>query len=231
MAPRGVIVETVSPQVIEACAAAAHMAIRANRMGRRTGNPETDYDPLLGKTLTWSNEYYKYQEETRKGVSKVLLTDSDASEIHTSWLSERKQAGWTYGPVKEVYLKQHPCMVLYEDLLPEHRKEKEIFVLTVREMAAALSNEGTASADAKPASADARPAVGNVPSDAYEPMLRWFVYEHLPPHLQEVSRPFGELARRIVSTLRPSAERTVSLRKLLESKDAAVRAKIGRAHV
>ncbi len=57
-------------------------------------------------------------------------------------------------------------------------------------------------------------------------MLKWFEYAHLPPHLQEVSRPFGELAERICETITPGPERAVALRKLLEGKDAAVRAKL-----
>jgi hypothetical protein len=57
-----------------------------------------------------------------------------------------------------------------------------------------------------------------------EPMMRWFAYAHLPDELQKVSKPFGDLATALCTTLRPSAERTVALRKLLESKDAAVRA-------
>jgi len=55
-------------------------------------------------------------------------------------------------------------------------------------------------------------------------MLQFFAYEHLPPHLQSVSRPFGDLARHIVRTLPSNAERTSGLRKLLEAKDCAVRA-------
>lgn len=57
-----------------------------------------------------------------------------------------------------------------------------------------------------------------------ERMLRWFKYDHLPAQLQAVSKPFGELAEHLVYTLTPGPERTVALRKLLESKDAAVRA-------
>jgi hypothetical protein len=57
-----------------------------------------------------------------------------------------------------------------------------------------------------------------------ETMLRWFVYAHLPEKLRSVSEPFGVLAQRIVDTLPQCAERTVALRKLLEAKDAAVRA-------
>lgn len=59
-----------------------------------------------------------------------------------------------------------------------------------------------------------------------ERMLRWFEYEHLPEHLQEISKPFGELARTLCNTVDGGPERTVALRKLLEAKDAAVRAKL-----
>ncbi len=57
-----------------------------------------------------------------------------------------------------------------------------------------------------------------------EPLLQFFVYAHLPEHLQMVSKPFGELADHIVKTLPRNPERTVALRKLLEAKDCAVRA-------
>lgn len=57
-----------------------------------------------------------------------------------------------------------------------------------------------------------------------ERMLKWFEYSHLPEKLQAVSKPFGELAKHVVSTIEPGPERTVALRKLLEAKDAAVRA-------
>lgn len=55
-------------------------------------------------------------------------------------------------------------------------------------------------------------------------MLQFFEYSHLPPHLQAVSKPFGELAQKMVTDLPSNAERTAGLRKLLEAKDCAVRA-------
>lgn len=61
-----------------------------------------------------------------------------------------------------------------------------------------------------------------------EPILQFFAFVHLPPHLAAVSQPFSELANRIVETLPRNPERTVALRKLLEAKDAAVRAKIAK---
>ena len=57
-------------------------------------------------------------------------------------------------------------------------------------------------------------------------MLIWFAYDHLPQHLQETSRGFHGLAVSLVESISPGPERTVALRKLLEAKDAAVRAKL-----
>jgi hypothetical protein len=59
-----------------------------------------------------------------------------------------------------------------------------------------------------------------------EPIMQFFSWTHLPENLQAISRPFGEIANKIVETLPRNAERTVALRKLLEAKDAAVRAQL-----
>ncbi len=55
-------------------------------------------------------------------------------------------------------------------------------------------------------------------------VLRFFRYEHLPTHLHAVSQPFAELAQTVAERAPDSQETTVALRKLLEAKDAAVRA-------
>jgi hypothetical protein len=59
-----------------------------------------------------------------------------------------------------------------------------------------------------------------------EHILQFFAYDHLPRRLQVVSEPFGILAQQIVDLLPRNPERKVALRKLLEAKDAAVRAAI-----
>lgn len=61
---------------------------------------------------------------------------------------------------------------------------------------------------------------------ALDPILRYFHYSHLPPVLQAASQPFCSLAAHIVRTLPRNPERSVALRKLLEAKDAAVRANV-----
>ena len=71
------------------------------------------------------------------------------------------------------------------------------------------------------------PAEFHAAEIATDPILRYFHYSHLPPSLQGASRPFCELARHIITTTERNPERTVALRKLLEAKDAAVRAHVG----
>jgi hypothetical protein len=57
-------------------------------------------------------------------------------------------------------------------------------------------------------------------------ILQFFSYDHLKPEYQIVSKPFGLLAQYIVDNLPQNPERTVALRKLLESKEAAIRAQV-----
>lgn len=59
-----------------------------------------------------------------------------------------------------------------------------------------------------------------------EPMMQFFAYAHLPAHLQNISKPFGDLAQQMIDTLPRNPERTAGLRKLLEAKDCAVRASL-----
>lgn len=58
-----------------------------------------------------------------------------------------------------------------------------------------------------------------------EHVLQFFKYDHLPEELQEISKPFHGLAMQ-VATRADNQETTIALRKLLEAKDAAVRAVI-----
>ena len=59
-----------------------------------------------------------------------------------------------------------------------------------------------------------------------DPILRYFHFAHLPQSLQVTSIKFYELACYIIAVLPRNAERSVALRKLLEAKDAAVRANV-----
>jgi hypothetical protein len=60
-------------------------------------------------------------------------------------------------------------------------------------------------------------------------IAKFFAHDHLPPDLARISKPFGELADTLViecSTfgVTTGGQLAVALQKLLEAKDAAVRA-------
>lgn len=59
--------------------------------------------------------------------------------------------------------------------------------------------------------------------DSNYAILKYFEYEHLPPHLQAISKPFGEIAFELSIQLPYNDETLIMLRKLLEAKDCAVR--------
>lgn len=63
-------------------------------------------------------------------------------------------------------------------------------------------------------------------TEPHERLLQFFAYEHLPPRLQEISKPFCKLAEEIVGSIPPNPERSAGLRKLLEAKDCIVRSSI-----
>lgn len=65
-------------------------------------------------------------------------------------------------------------------------------------------------------------------SNEREHIMQFFAYTHLPARLQTISAPFGNLAEAMVISLPRNPERTVALRKLLEAKDAAVRALVAK---
>lgn len=62
--------------------------------------------------------------------------------------------------------------------------------------------------------------------ESSELILQFFAFAHLPPHLKNVSAAFAGMAGQLVLTLPRNPERTVALRKLLEAKDAVVRARL-----
>lgn len=61
-----------------------------------------------------------------------------------------------------------------------------------------------------------------------EHILQFFAYDHLPENLRLVSKPFHDMAHGTIMKQPRNPERTAALRKLLESKDACVRAALAK---
>lgn len=49
------------------------------------------------------------------------LVEAMAKNVHEVWAQSRMEQGWTYGQERNDQLKQHPCLVAYEEL-PEVEK-------------------------------------------------------------------------------------------------------------
>ena len=52
----------------------------------------------------------------------LQLVEMLAENTHEVWSKGRLDEGWTYGPVRNDELKQHPCLIPYSEL-PESEKE------------------------------------------------------------------------------------------------------------
>lgn len=57
-------------------------------------------------------------------------------------------------------------------------------------------------------------------------LTKFFVSDHLPPELREVSQLFERMAHFLDGGFDETAEKTAGMRKLLEAKDCFVRAKL-----
>lgn len=117
---------SIKASTIEACARAAHEANRAYciALGDRT-QPSWDDAPEWQKS------------SARNGVLGALAGATPA-QSHQSWLKEKRETGWRYGPVKDPERKEHPCFRPYHELPEEQRRKDDVFVAVVSAVGAAL---------------------------------------------------------------------------------------------
>ena len=51
----------------------------------------------------------------------LALCEQMARNTHEVWAASRIADGWTYGPRRDDALRQHPCLVPYEELSEEEK--------------------------------------------------------------------------------------------------------------
>lgn len=86
--------------------------------------------------LPWDQAPEWQRSSAVDGVEGILsgrITKPEQS--HESWLAEKTRTGWTYGPVKDADLKQHPCFVPYAELPPSQQVKDSLFFSIVRALA------------------------------------------------------------------------------------------------
>lgn len=116
----------MSPEKLEACARAAHEVNRA-------------YCIALGDLSqpSWEDAPEWQKSSAVNGV-RGSLTGNTPEQSHESWLKEKQETGWKFGPVKNPETKEHPCFVPYSELPMEQRAKDELFTTTVRAMSKVL---------------------------------------------------------------------------------------------
>jgi hypothetical protein len=95
------------------------------------------YYELLGDLSqpTWDDAPKWQRASTMNGIE--FLHKNPAAlldQLHTNWLREKIKDGWKYGPVKNPAKKEHPYMVLYNELPLEQKNKDYLFRAIVRQL-------------------------------------------------------------------------------------------------
>ena len=61
------------------------------------------------------------------GVDLHTMGDFGPEASHISWMKQKAEDGWVYGPVKDPEKKQHPCMVPFDQLPIDQQAKDFIF--------------------------------------------------------------------------------------------------------
>lgn len=68
------------------------------------------------------------QDSAMLGVKlHVDHPDAEPRASHESWMKQKVSEGWIYGPEKRVDLKQHPCLVPFDELPREQQAKDYLF--------------------------------------------------------------------------------------------------------
>lgn len=86
---------------------------------------------------SWEEAPDWQKDSARKGIELHWTAMREGKELppsasHDSWLKEKLDTGWKYGPVKNVEAKEHPCCVAYDELPLEQKTKDYLFGAVAR---------------------------------------------------------------------------------------------------
>lgn len=82
-------------------------------------------------SLPWDCETDELRQGVIDGVAYArggVTTEA----VHEEWARDKREHGWTWGPVKDPAAKTHPCLVPYDELPDYQRDKNRVFVALVR---------------------------------------------------------------------------------------------------
>lgn len=81
------------------------------------------HDPTIPVSDPWASTNLETRASAESGVIGIL-NGNTPEQSHEGWMQFKIDNGWTFGPVKDEVLKQHPLLVPYNEL-PESQKLKD----------------------------------------------------------------------------------------------------------
>lgn len=105
------------------------MGVNVEFIARQCHEANRAYCQSLGDKSQpgWKDAPEWQKESAMSGVRLHLTSNISPAESHYHWMKHKLADGWTYGPVKDADKKQHPCLVVYDDLPQEQRTKDYIF--------------------------------------------------------------------------------------------------------
>lgn len=83
----------------------------------------------------WEDAPEWQRESAINGVRMHIVNpDAGPEASHESWMREKMEVGWKYGPVKDADRKEHPCLVPFDQLPKEQQAKDYIFRAIVHNM-------------------------------------------------------------------------------------------------
>lgn len=84
---------------------------------------------------TWKDAPQWQRDSALMGVKlHAMNLNSTPADSHESWMKQKLEEGWVYGPVKNPDTKEHPCIVPFDQLPREQQAKDFIFRAIVHEL-------------------------------------------------------------------------------------------------
>lgn len=143
----------------------------------------------------WDDAPEWQRSSARMGVDLHMMGDFGPEASHVSWMQQKLNEGWKFGPVKDPAKKEHPCMVPFADLPREQQAKDFIFRAVVHALR-----------DQEPTIALLRAAlVGLVGSDTREELLQMEAAMRLLPAPDADKAATVNAIHALLATMPPTA--------------------------
>lgn len=89
----------------------------------------------------WEDAPEWQRASARTGVDLHLSGDFGPEASHNSWMKQKLEDGWRYGPVKNPETKEHPCLMPFPYLPKEQQAKDFIFRAVVHALRSNTNKE------------------------------------------------------------------------------------------